>query len=171
MLPLQQIEMSYEMADASLLAVKLALDRKRWSIGFEEYFSGIYLAHREALLAFWRDSKKLDVFLRDSCGLSEPVWFYWIDFYMSVRNDAKWKEGMIVPHSRALNVILNEAAKLALKEAKKSSGKPQLGVEHFVKALAAHPELQFSRKMLESGMKRQALLRTPVRLKPRRRQD
>lgn len=171
MLAFHQIEKSYEIVHAGALAMKLAFDRKRKSIGFGEYFSGIYLVDREALLPFWRQSKELDVFVRDSCGLSEPAWFYWVDFYHAMRDDPRWREGILFPYSRALAGILNGATKLALKEAKKSSAKPQLGVEHFIMALAAHPELEFSRKMLNSGMKRQALSRTRLRSKQRRRPD
>ena len=129
------------------------------------------MADRDALVPFWRDGRKLDLFVRDFCGLSEPVWFYWIDFYHAMRDDPKWKEGILVPYSRALAGILNEAAELALKAARKSSGKPQLGVGHFVLALAAHPELEFSRKMINSGMKGQALSRRKARSNRGRAQD
>jgi hypothetical protein len=169
MLALQQIGRSHEIAHAGVLAMKLAFDRKRKSIGLEEYLSGIYLTDREALLPFWRDSKKLDLFVRDICGLHEPVWFYWIDFYHTVRDDPKWRDGISAPYTRTLAGILNEAAKLALKATKKTSAGPQLGVEHFIRTLAAHPELEFSRKMVGSGMRRQALQGTIGRSELRRR--
>src|SRR5207245_9580117 len=99
MLPFQQIEKSYEIAAAGGLAMKLAFDRKRKSIGFEEYFSAIYLVDREALVPFWRNSKKLDLFVRNSCGLTEPVWFYWIDLYYAMREDPKWRDGISAAYS------------------------------------------------------------------------
>jgi hypothetical protein len=140
------------MANASPLVLKLVVDRKHKSIGLEEYFAAIYLAHREALLPFWRDGRELDVFVREFCGLKEPVWWYWIDFYMWCKKHGA-EMATHIPYSPAVFQVLDKAAKLALREAKGPGAIPKLELKHFMSALEKQPKLEFTRKMLDSGMK------------------
>jgi len=157
---LGHVEQSYEIADSYPLVFKLVFDRKAESVRLEDYFAAIYLTDREALLPFWRNRRDLDCFVRESCGITEPVWFYLIDFYMWVRDpNSEWQVGMHMAHSPQLTTILNDAAELALAEAGPATSRPKMELRHVMSALAAHPELEFTREALRSGMKRRSILR------------
>ena len=99
--------------------------------------------------------------MRESCGITDPVWFYLIDFYMWARDArSEWQAGgMFMAQPPPLTTILNDAAKLALAEAGSAAGMPKMELRHVISALVAHPELEFTREALKSGMKRRSLLR------------
>ncbi len=147
---IQKIEKSYAIVWAGMLALHLAVERKRKAIGIEEYFSGLYLIARDALVPYWAKSDSLDEFVRNVCGLTEPVWFYWIDYYHALKN--KYAEGIMGPYSKELADVLNYSAHFALKMKRNSRQKPQLEMEHLLTALVAHPKLQFTRRLIASGI-------------------
>jgi hypothetical protein len=149
---MQRVELSDEMANAALLVHKLALDRRSRNIGLEEYFAGIYLAHREALVPFWDNPRRLDAFVRECCGVGEPSWWHWVDFYMWSKRNAR-RAPMMIPYSPTLFAVLDDAANLALGRERKGARRPKLEVEHVVSALVRHPELDFTRAALRFGMK------------------
>jgi hypothetical protein len=155
---LGHVEQSYEISDPHPLLFRLVFDRKAESIRLEDYFAAIYLNDREVLVPFWGSKGELDLFAREYCGITDPVWFYLIDFYMWVRDpSSKWQEDMIhIPYSPPLNTILDEAAKLALAEAGPAASMPKMGLRHVMSAVAAHPELEFTRDAFKSGMKRRS---------------
>jgi len=148
---LQRIEASFEISWAVMLAVHLTVTRKRRFIRLEEYFGGVYLIGREALLDYWEDSSSLDIFVRNICELTEPVWYYWIEFHQAMKT--KYGEGIGATYSKGLTSVLNHAAHLALTMKRNSKKKPQLRIEHVMTALAAHPKLEFTRRLLASGIK------------------
>lgn len=145
-----RIEKSYEISWAAMLGLWLALDRKCKAIGLEEYFSGVYLIARDALVPYWIDSSSLDEFVRDVCGLTEPAVYYWIEFHQAMKAAADKGAGLI--YSKEAVEVLNYAARLALKTKKGSKNKSQLRIEHVMIALAAHPRLKFTRRLLASRM-------------------
>jgi len=149
---MQRVELSDEMANAALLVHKLALDRRSQNIGLEEYFAGIYLAHREALVPFWDNPWRLDVFVRECCGVGEPSWWHWVDFYMWSKRNAR-RAPTLIPYSPPLSAVLDDAANLALERQRKAARRPKLEVGHVVRALVRHPEFDFTRAALRSGMK------------------
>lgn len=147
-----RVEKSYEISWAALLGLWLALDRRCKTIRFEEYFSGVYLIARDTLVPYWIDSHRLDEFVRDVCGLTEPVWYYWIEFHQAMKAISQSDRGTGLIYSKELVDVLNNAARLALKTKKGSKNKPQLRIEHLMTALGAHPKLKFTRHLLASGM-------------------
>jgi hypothetical protein len=154
------VEKSYEIGWAGLLALQLASARKREVIGLEEYFAGIYLINRDALVRYWADGAKLDAFVRRACELSEPVWYYWIEFDHAMRSLSKSFKGIGLVYSKEAASVLESAARLALKPRSISRKKHQLCVEHVMAALAAHRKLKFTRRLLASGADLQKLRAT-----------
>jgi hypothetical protein len=152
---LAHVEQSHEIADPHPLMFKLVFDRKAESIRLQDYFAAIYLTDPEVLRPFWRSKRDLDLFVRECCGITDPVWFYRIDFYMWVRDpNSKWHEDLIhLPHSLELTNVLNDAAELALTGTGPSTSRPTMEIRHVILALAAHPELEFTREAIEFGMK------------------
>lgn len=158
---LGQVEQSYEIVDPLALVFKLVHDRKAKSVQLQEYFAAIYLTDRDVLLPFWRSKRDLDLFVRNSCGITDPVWLYLIDFYMWARDPrSEWHRGFHMAYSPPLATILNDAAKLALAEAGPGAVRPTMELRHVMSALAAHPELEFTREAFKSGMKRRSLARS-----------
>ena len=145
----QRVEKSFEIAWAGMLALHLALTGKRPAIRVEDYFSGAYLIGRDALVPFWRDSAELDGFVRSACELTEPAWYYWIEFHHAMKTE--YAEGVGATYSRELANILNYAAHLLLRMKRKSKRKPELRIEHLMAALAANRKLKFTRRLLASG--------------------
>lgn len=152
---LQKVQQSYDMVWAGMLAAHLALKSNRQSIRIEEYFGGVYLIDRDALLPYWLEGSRLDSFVRRVCGLTDPVWFYWIDSHETLRT--KFAEGILISFSKELAAILNYAARLALKIDGKSIPKkrPELDVNHFMAALAHHRSLRFTHSLMRAGIKLQ----------------
>jgi hypothetical protein len=134
-----------------MIATKLTLDRKLRSIGLAEYFGGLYLADREALVGLWRNATELDTFVRNVCGLAEPPWFYWIEFHQWTKRVAKRAHGLLVPYSRDLGLILNRAAQIASRSGGRTGG--ALASRQIVLAMLEHAGTEFARKILESGIK------------------
>src|SRR5437879_2221555 len=110
---IQRVEKSFEIVWGGMLALHLALIRKRRAIRIEDYFSGVYLIGRDSLVPYWADSAELDRFIRGACGLTEPAWYYWIEFHRAMKT--KYGKGVGVAYSKELASILNYAALLALK--------------------------------------------------------
>ncbi|HEV2387333.1 MAG TPA: hypothetical protein VGS20_08765 [Candidatus Acidoferrales bacterium] len=143
--------MSDEVAGAGIVGACLALKSSRKLIRIQEYFGGLYLVARDALLPYWFETTRLDAFARRACGLREPVWFYWIDAYNTMHTVLA--DGVLIGFSRDLAELLDHAARLALEAERKKDGqgRPELGVKHLMMALARHPNWKFTRGLVRSG--------------------
>jgi hypothetical protein len=146
-----QIEKSYELGWAGLLALQLALTRRRKKIRLEEYLAGIYLINREALSSYWLESDRLDGFVRGACGLTEPIWLYWIQIHDAMKGSLA--EGAGLQYSEEAAKVLNDAARFAHGARKRSTKKPELRIEHVLAALTVHQEIEFARRLVASGLK------------------
>jgi hypothetical protein len=142
----------YEVMWAGTLALHLALARKGNDIQIEDYFSGLYLIGRDALMPYWTDSASLDAFVRNVCGLTEPIWFYWIDFHQALKS--RYAKGVAAAtYSKDLAQVIQLAQRLVRETKATPKRAPLLGVEHIMAAIAAHPRLRFTRRLLASGVK------------------
>lgn len=148
--PRMRVTHSYDLAGASMLAAHLTLMNLQKALTIENYFAGIYLMDRDALLPFWRDREELQEFVCEVCGLAQPPPFYWIELH-AVRR--MFSEGIVIPEAKELAMVFDDASLLALKAPRRGphEKQPLLQVKHFVAAIADRRELSFSQKMLNSG--------------------
>ena len=160
LLEIQKIEHSDEIVWAGMMALYLAINRKRRNIGMEEYFAGVYLVGRYALAPYWVNGGSLDEFARDVCGLTGPAWLYWIEFHEALKT--KHLEGTLGLYSKELAGVLNHAARLAMHSKRDGRKKRLLKVEHLMAALAARPNLKFTRRMLASGAHLPGQMKVPT---------
>jgi len=146
-----RVRYSTELAWIAMLASYLTCARKHSRIQIEDYFGGIYLATRELLAPLWKESALLDHFARSACDLTNPIWYYWIEFYHGLKRK-EYRGGMIVPCSKEVAALIDQAANLARNSRRTGMKIPEVTVEHFIAALAANKHSRFASRMVSSGL-------------------
>ena len=145
-----ELSKSYEISYAGAIATELAFLRKKPDLNLQDYFGGLYLIDRESLVPYWNVPHSLDKFVRNVCGLDHPPWFYWIEIHDQFKN--RIDGGVMGTCSDDLSLVLAEVGRIA-KELHAGEAKIEITLLDLMTVIASHPEMEFTRKMTESGFR------------------
>src|SRR5215510_5178255 len=88
----------------------IARNRGR-GIAMEEFLAGLYIGCFERLFVYWKDWKRLTIFMSEECGLSRAAWTYWTG---ACDDPAKEAKDSFIRCSADVNKILNDATEISL---------------------------------------------------------
>jgi hypothetical protein len=152
-------------------AMRAAQSRSSLTLDVRDLLAGLFIANLEKLSRYWRDWENFEELAATECGVCEPRWFYWIQFYNETHGfeeDRDRKKGLFKDQSVDLARVWVTAGQIADARGVPAPGsRAILAPEDFLLAIVRHQETVLGAKLAASGLDIERLEQAVKTLKPR----